>query len=670
MVQGRVGVEIGGTFTDLVWQRADNSLVTHKVLSTPEAIHQAVMGALEEAEVELAEVRHVVHGSTVATNALLMRRGAETGLLTTKGFRDIIDIGTHDRQGNVYEIFYRKPRSPIPRRSVLEVPERIQADGTVVEPIDLDAGWRQAEALIGAGVTSIAICFLHAHQNSTHEAALAALIRERAPDVFVTASHEISPEFREYERTMTTAVNAFVGPVVKRYIGDLDDGLRARGFGGALQIMQSNGGIMPAATAGAHAARILLSGPAAGVRGAMWFARRSGVGNAVTLDMGGTSSDVCLAPGLEPTSRQAFRIDGLPVRSPAIDIVTVGAGGGSIAGLDPGGFLEVGPASAGAQPGPACYDRGGTAPTVADAQVVAGILRPERFLGGRMTLRPDLAAAVIESIGLDMPPAQAADSVLRMVNNNMAAALRLVSTERGIDPREFVLVAYGGGGPLHGAMVAEEVGIEKVLVPWAPGLVSAFGLLVADPTVDLVRTRIHVVDDETLGAAMVDELRAEALDAARRYGIGQDGCEIRMALDLRYAGQAYELTVWIDEPPAGAVQIREAFSTVHRRRYGYAREQLAVEAVNYRVRIVQRIDANLLPPAPDADAEPELTQGNVSLGGGGVSATFADRASLPPGFSIDGPAVIEEPTATVLAPPGWRATVLESGDLMIEVTGP
>lgn len=665
-MQGRVGVEIGGTFTDLVWRRADSTLVTHKVLSTPEAIHQAVMQAIAEAEVDLGDTLHMVHGSTVATNALLTRQGASTGLLTTRGFRDVIDIGTHDRQGNVYEIFYRKPRAPVARRAILEVTERIQSDGAVVEPIDLDTAWDSAKQLIDGGVTAIAICFLHSHQNNEHESALAAMIRDRVPEVFVTASHEISPEFREYERTMTTVVNAFVGPVVRTYIGDLDDGLRDQGFGGALQIMQSSGGIIPASAAGTHAARILLSGPAAGVRGAMWFARRSGVENAVTIDMGGTSSDICLAPGLEPTSRQEISIDGLPIRAPATDIVTVGAGGGSIAALDPGGFLEVGPASAGALPGPACYDRGGTAPTVTDAQVVAGILRPERFLGGRMTLRADLAETAVGSIGLDGPADQAADSVLRMVNNNMAAALRLVSTERGIDPREFVLVAYGGGGPLHGAMVAEEVGITKILVPWAPGLVSAFGLLVADPTMDLVRTQIHVVEDETLGAAKVDELRTEALDAAERFGIDREACEVRLALDLRYAGQAYELTAWFDDLPADAAAIRTAFSEVHATRYGYAREQLPVEAVNYRIRAVQKIDAELLPPAPDSRAEPVLSQGDVSLGGGNVTATFADRAGLPPGFELMGPAIIEEPTATIVAPAGWRVRVLDTGDIMIE----
>ncbi|MEE8275268.1 MAG: hydantoinase/oxoprolinase family protein [Alphaproteobacteria bacterium] len=665
-MQGRIGVEIGGTFTDLVWRGADGALAVHKVLSTPEALDEGVMRALDESGARLAEVRHVVHGSTVATNALLTRQGAATGLVTTRGFRDVIELGTHDRSGNVYEIFYEKPRSPIPRRHVREVDERVAADGAVVAPIDLEAAWAEIEALIAAGVGSIAICFLHSYRNAAHEKALAALLRERAPEIFVTASHEISPEFREYERSMTTAVNAFVGPVVAGYLGALAGGLGERGFAGALQIMQSNGGVMPAQGAGTRAVRMLLSGPAAGVRGALWFARRNGLDDAVTLDMGGTSCDVCLAPGLEPGVVPELTIDRLPIRSPALDIVTVGAGGGSIARVDPGGFLTVGPESAGAAPGPACYGLGGEEATVTDAQVVAGILRPERFLGGRMTLAPDSARAALTRVGLDAPVEGVADSVLRVVNNNMAGALRLVSTARGIDPRDFALVAYGGGGPIHAAMVAEEVGIGRVLVPWSPGLVSAFGLLVADLTVDLARTRIHQVDDGTLDAAVVGDLTRAGLEAAAAQGLDADACELRLALDLRYAGQAYELTVWIDDAPADADHIRDAFSAAHRRRYGYAREALPVEAVNYRVRVVQRLDDRIEPPAPPAGAEPVLERGEIGLAGERIAATFADRASLAPGFTLDGPAVIEEATATTLAPPGWRIEVLASGDLMLE----
>ncbi len=665
-MQGRIGIEIGGTFTDLVWQGADGALVVHKVLSTPEALHQAVMRALDESGARLDAVGHVVHGSTVATNALLTRRGAPTGLLTTKGFRDVIEIGTHDRSDNVYEILYRKPRPPLPRRLVREVAERIAADGAIIEPIDLDSAWREVTALIDAGVDSIAICFLHSYQNPQHEAALAALVRERAPGVFVSVSHEVSPEFREYERTMTTTVNALVSPVVRGYLDELDGGLGARHFTGALHIMQSNGGVTPAAAAGARAVRVLLSGPAAGVRGAMWFARRNGVENAVTLDMGGTSCDVCLAPGLAPATVSEITIDRLPIRSPAVDIVTVGAGGGSIASIDRGGFLTVGPESAGATPGPACYGLGGEAATVADAQVVAGILRPEHFLGGRMTLRPDLARTALDGIGLDRSAEEVADSVLRVVNSNMATALRTVSTARGVDPRDFVLVAYGGGGPVHAAMVAEELGITRVLVPWAPGLVSAFGLLAADLMVDLVRTDIHQIDDETLGAGATRELEQAGLDAAKAQGLDANACEVRLAVDLRYPGQAYELTVWIDRPPTSGAAIREAFSAAHRQRYGYARDAQPVEAVNYRIRVVQAIESRLAAPAPPGDAVPVLDHGVVRLGGDRVTATFATRGSLPPGFAIEGPVIVEEDTSTVVVPPGWSLGVLPSGDLMIE----
>src|SRR3990170_1282556 len=334
--------------------------------------------------------------------------------------------------------------------------------------------------------------------------------------------------------------------------------------------MQSNGGIVPAPAAGANAVRTLLSGPAAGVRGAVWFARRAGVTDAISLDMGGTSTDVCLTPDLSPVTIGESCIDGLTIRSPALDIVTVGAGGGSIAAIDPGGFLQVGPQSAAARPGPACYGRGGTEPTVTDAQVVAGILRPDHFLGGRMPLYPERAAAALTRVAQGATVARAADAVLRMASGNIAAAVRLVSTARGIDPREYVPVAYGGAGPVHAALVAEELEVRRVLVPWSPGLVSAFGLLVADPTVDLVQTAIQPVGDDSLSAAVVARLRREALAAAAAHGLDLGRCTTSIAVDTRYAGQAFELAVPIERLPASAAEIRDAFGGAHRRRYGYA----------------------------------------------------------------------------------------------------
>lgn len=662
----RVGVEIGGTFTDLVWRRADGFLATHKVLSTPEALQRGVIQALGEAACDLPAVSHLVHGSTVATNALLTRSGAPVGLLITEGFRDILEIGRQDRTGNIYELFYRKPAPPVARRHVREIPERILADGRVRLPVNVETAWEQAQELLRAGVTSVAICFLHSYRNPQHERAVASVLRERAPDVYVSASHEISPEFREYERAMTTVINAFIGPAVSRYVAALVALLAERRFAGVLQLMQSNGGILPAAAAGANAVRTLFSGPAAGVRGAVWFARRAGVKDAITLDMGGTSTDVCLTPDLTPVTVGESYVGGLPVRSPALDIVTVGAGGGSIAAIDPGDFLQVGPQSAGARPGPACYGRGGPDPTVTDAQLVAGILRAEHFLGGRMTLYPDRASAALVRVAQGATVAQAADSVLRMANSNIAAAVRLVSTARGIDPRDYVLVAYGGAGPVHAALVAEDLELQRVLVPWSPGLVSAFGLLVADLVVDLVHTRIHQVDDESLGAATVSRLRQEALAAATARGLAPDRCTTSIAVDARYAGQAFELTVAMDRVPAAAAEIREAFGTAHQRQYGHAHRDRPVEIVNYRVRVAEASRQDVIPPAPQYDGPPRVKEGTITLGGQKLRTQFADRGTLPAGYRLTGPAVIEEPTATTLVPSGWSARILEPGDLMLE----
>ena len=663
---GRIGVEVGGTFTDLVWQRPDGSLRTTKVLSTPGVVHKAVMQAVAESDADLAAVDHLVHGSTIATNALLTRAGPATGLITTRGFRDVIEIGAHDRKGSVYEIFYRKTAPPVPRRLVGEVDERIDHRGGVVTPLDEDEAWRTVEGLLEKGVASIAISLLHAYANPAHEAALARLIARRAPHVSVSCSHEISPEFREYERTMTTVVNAFVSPVVSDYIGHLGDELRAGGYRGVLQIMQSGGGIVPGEAAGRNAARMLLSGPAAGVRGAIWFARRNGLSDILTLDMGGTSTDVVLAPGLAPAMVPQLEVDGLPVRTPAVDMVTVGAGGGSIAMRDDGGLLAVGPASAGADPGPACYDRGGTAASVTDAQLAAGILRPARFFGGRMPLSAERAAAALSAIGIGGEPREVADAVLRVVSNNMAQALRrLVSTQRGIDPTPFTLVAYGGGGPLHAAMVAEEVGIRTVLVPWAPGLTSAFGLLVADVTVDLVRTVLQDLTDETLDATRVASLAEEWRAAAAAHGLDDGRYRVEIGVDLRYRGQAFELTVWGDDRPRDAAALREAFEGLHRQRYGYSRARLPVEAVNYRVRLVEEVGDVAMAPAYEGVAAP-AERGEIFIAGAPREAVFLSRAGLGTGAAIEGPAVIEEDTATTLVPPGWRAQVTPAGDLLLQ----
>lgn len=661
----KVGVEIGGTFTDLVWMRDDGEARTGKVPSTPERIHQAVLDAVHDAGVPMAEVQRFTHGSTVATNALLTRRGAKTGLITTRGFRDIVEIGTHDRFGNIYTSFYKKPRVPVMRRHIHEVPERIGADGQILEPLDEAAARDVVEKLVAQGVSSVAICLLHAYCNPVHEKALAEMIRSWAPDMEVFASHEVSPEFREYERSVTTSVNAFVGPVVKRYIADLQQGLKEFGYDRSLRLMQSNGGIMPATAAGANAVRMLLSGPAAGVRAAAWFAARNGIENVLTLDMGGTSTDVAIMPGLATQVVQELTVDGLPIRTTAVDMVTVGAGGGSIASIDAGGFLRVGPESAGALPGPACYGRGGTSPTVTDAQAIAGLLRPEQFFSGRMHLRRDLAESAIAALGMAGPVGATADAILRMVNSNMASAVRLVSTSRGIDPRDFTLVAFGGGGPLHGAMVADEVGIRQVLIPWSPGILSAFGLLVADLIVDVVEAHVGPLTDEALDAAARKALTARCDVIAAELGLEAGSYEVETGVDLRYAGQGFELSVWVQDAGGdSAADLRSAFEEQHRRSYGYARDALAVQVVNRRARIVQRNTNKVsTPTTPRAGATRETI--SITIDGRVRDTVFMERGLLATNETLDGPAVLEEATSTIFVPPGWQANRLETGDLLL-----
>lgn len=662
-----VGVEIGGTFTDLVWSASDGSLRTGKVPSTPHAVEEAVLRVISEAGVSLPDVEQVTHGSTVATNALLTRRGARAGVLTTAGFRDVIPIGRADRNTGIYDIRFRRPKSPIPRRLIREVPERIDAAGKVLQAIDLDRAWVEVEMLLAEGIEAIAICFLHAYRNPVHEQALADLIRVRAPEIAISTSHEISPEFREYERSLTTAVNAFVGPVVGRYMTKLNHALQADGYSGVLNVMQSNGGTMPAEVAGTHAVRMLLSGPAAGVRAAIWFAERNGIEDVITLDMGGTSTDVAIAPGLKPRIMPELLIDGLPIRTATIDMATIGAGGGSIASIDPGGFLAVGPESAGAVPGPACYDRGGTRPTVTDAQLVAGILRPARFFGGKMVLRPDKAEAALAGLNLAGGLIEAADAVLRLVNGCMAGAARLVSTARGIDPAGFTILAYGGGGPLHAAYVAEEIGIRRVLVPWSPGLTSAFGLLIADTVIDVSESDLHVLSDRSLDQARFDRLAESAEVAAAKNGLGPGTYAVTVGLEMRYAGQAFELTAWTSDRPSDAAELRSLFEAEHTLRYGYARPSLTVEVVGYRTRIVRSNLRNVRPPIPSGTGQPP-EQAEVSMGGQRLTATFVSRDSIAVGAMLAGPAIVEEPTSTTTVPPGWRLTCLPTGDLLLEDT--
>lgn len=663
----RIGVEVGGTFTDLVWADGNGTVRTGKTPSTPHSIQDAVLDLIRGTGLPVGEVEQITHGSTIATNALIMRKGAQAGLLTTKGFRDTVILGRCERNGNVYNMQYRATQPPIRRNMILEIDERMDPDGNVLAPVDLEAAWAQVEILLGLGVRGIAICLLHAYANPEHEIALATMIRARAPHVAVSASHEVSPEFREYERSVTTLVNAFVGPIVENYVDQLDHELRNDGYAGVLRIMQSNGGVMPADAAGRNAVRMMLSGPAAGVRAATWYAQRNGVSDILTLDMGGTSTDVAIAPGLVPGIVSELVVDDLPLRTISVDMATIGAGGGSIAHIDRGGFLSVGPESAGSSPGPACYGKGGVRPAVADAQMVAGLLRPADFFDGKMVLDMDRARAAIATLqeqGLSGSVEELADSILRMANSNMAGAVRQISTARGIDPRSFTIVAYGGGGPLHAAMVAEDIGVKQVLIPWSPGLASAFGLLIADTRIDAVESALHELGETSLDQKRLEQLLSRTKEIAEANGLAEGDYEVSFGVDIRYLAQAFELTVWTGMGTQDATGLRAMFEELHQQRYGYIRPKLACEVVAYRLRLTQKNQMEIKTPFSQV-ADAPRQEIDVVLAGVARKAALLPRASLAPGETVDGPAILAEPTSTTVVPHGWQAECLPTGDLML-----
>jgi N-methylhydantoinase A len=666
--RARVGVEIGGTFTDLIWLRTDGSLGFAKVPSTPDAPERAALAAIERAGIDLRALPELVHGSTVATNAVLTRRGARTAFVTTRGFRDILEIQRHDRWGNIYEVMYRKPRPLVPRDLAFEVTERIGVDGQVVTPLDADSVERAIAGAVEAGAESVAVSLLHSYRNPIHEQQLAKIARTVAPDLPLTLSSEVLPEFREYERSSTVVMSAYVRPVMERYLLGLLEALRGCGFEGSVEVMQSSGGVLPAEAAGRLAIRTLLSGPAAGVIGAATIARRSGVRDGITIDMGGTSTDVSLLRDGRPVLTSESKLGLLPVRVPMIDISTVGAGGGSIARIDSGGLLDVGPASAGAVPGPACYGLGGTAPTVTDANVVLGLLRPASFLGGAMRLEPERATTALASLALRLGPREAAEQVVRVVDANMTQAIRLVSTERGIDPAGHTLVPYGGAGPLHACRLAEALGMRRVLVPPFPGLVSAYGLLVADLVVDVAQTDIRTAPTASEIIAIFAALNVRLRRAIAEQGLPREGWTVDASIDLRYRGQAYELQVPVELSRVDAEELVRRFHQLHQERYGTSRPGDAVQAVTYRLRASHAVPDVVIPPLDPAGG-PRVEQAEVTLDGRLIGIPFYARDSLPVGFAAAGPCVLEEPTATTLVPRGWSFRVDEHGCLDVRRDG-
>lgn len=662
----RVGVDTGGTFTDFALSQ-DGELRIHKVLSTPEDPTRAIVAGLEHLGV-LRDLAALVHGSTVATNAVLERKGARTGLVTTAGFRDVLEIGRQNRP-RLYDLRQVKPPPLVPRAWRLEVRERLDPSGRVLVPL-VDADVEQVvEQFRAAGVESVAVSFLFSFANPEHEQRVADRLREAG--FWVSASHEILPEFREYERTSTTVLNAYVAPVMARYLHRLRHALPPTAH---LQVMLSNGGLASAEHAARQAARTLLSGPAAGAIGASAVARASGFARVISFDMGGTSTDVCLIDG-EPSETSEGRIGPYPVRLPMLDIHTVGAGGGSIAWFDAGGALRVGPQSAGAVPGPACYGRGGEEATVTDADVVLGWIPRDAALGGTLRIDAEAARAAVARIAraLGCGVEEAALGIVAVAEATMEGAIRVISVERGHDPREFTLVAFGGAGPLHACGLAARLRIPRVLVPPAPGVLSAYGLLAADIRRDDLQTVMCPAGAaaETIQRALA-ELVQRTLSALEQEGIAPQDVQLLPALDLRYAGQSFELTIPYDGDLTQAIS---AFHRAHERRYGYALLGEPVTVVNVRLRAVvpRRVVAPRAVETPSRWTPHPLGDVAVTFPSGGratrLVAQCYERAALGPGAVLIGPALVLQTDTTVLVPPGWRGVVDGAGAIVLERIG-
>ena len=657
---------MGGTFTDFVyWDGA--RLQVAKQPSTPDDPARAVLHGIQE---NSWRPDTVVHGSTIATNTLLTRSGVKTGLITTKGFRDTLVIGRQARP----QLYARHPTRPpplIPDALRLEVDERVAADGAVLRPLSEAEVLAVLQRLRRRSVKSLAICLLFSFLNPEHEQRIAAAARACGFDVSV--SHEVSPEHREYERMSTTAANAYVAPVMARYLSALAGGLRQGRPPGrrapSLRIMQSNGGSISAAQAGAEAVRTVLSGPAGGVMGAFAVGQAAGIAEVIGFDMGGTSTDVSLCPG-RILERMDVEMGGIPIRVPSVDVHSVGAGGGSIAWLDAGGALHVGPQSAGADPGPAAYDQGGTQPTVTDAHLVLGRLRPDRFLGGQMTLKRARAQQAVAGIAgpFDGDVVAAAQAIIEVVNANIGRALRVISVERGYDPAAFALVAFGGAGPLHACELAEQLGLQRIIIPPAPGVLSASGLLHADVTRDVARGLMLRLP--AAGRSLPSGLREAftALERTARNALAADGyrrgVQFERSADLRYLGQSHELRVPLPRRLSVGI-VREALEAAHRERFGHVDPSRDVEIVVARVkaRVVGfRPPDGGAPPAIDRTApKPEMAR--VVWDRPRPTQIIARRSVGA--ADVAGPAILTQLDTTILIPPGWRARAGRGGNLLV-----
>ena len=681
----RIGIDVGGTFTDLFLLDAESGAVArHKLLSTPGEPHLAPLAGIREILAKIggtgAGVAFVGLGTTVMTNALLERKGALTGLITTAGFRDLLEIARQTRP-HTFDAFVSKPEPLVPRQLRQEVVERIAADGGVLTALDTASLDAAIDSLQAAGVKAIAVCLLNSYANPAHERAIAARLRERWPAAHVSISTDVLPEFREYERLSSTVVNAYLMPTTRDYFRAFEAEVAQLAVPEAPFIMNSGGGIMTPDQAGERPIDTLFSGPSGGVSGAVYVSAQGGYANIITFDMGGTSTDVCLVQNGRPQLSHSRMINGVPLKASALDVHTVGAGGSSIAGLDAGGMLQVGPHSAGARPGPACYGHGGERATVTDANVVLGRLNPQFLLGGALKIDAAKSRAVIErdvAKPRNIDVVDAAAAIIAIADINMAHAVRFVSVERGLDPGDFMLVAFGGAGPVHAASVARNLGVAGVLVPPAPGVLCAMGVLVNDLQADFSRTRM--TSEAAIDCiSVVDGVYRELEDKGRAAFAGnmKNAAQLQLArtVDARYAGQNHELTV---DVPAGPFDgkslavLKANFNRAHHEMFGYDSPEKIVELVTFRLRArltVERADfAGAQPSARTGALVPTATRKVFFENAGGfVDCPIYDRGALLTGDQFHGPAVIEQMDCTTVIPPDFAARVDAAGNLLLKL---
>lgn len=681
----RIGIDTGGTFTDIcLFDEETRKIAVTKLSSTPDdpsrAILQGIIDILRRENAKPSQINYLAHGTTVATNTLIQHKGARTGLITTSGFRDLLELG-RQRRPNLYDLQVDKPEPLIPRELRLEVKERLNYEGRIEIPLDKEEVFRVVRALKAKEVESIAVCFLYSYLNPSHEELVKEIIREEIPDLYVSTSHEVLPEFREYERLSTVVINAYLGPVIDKYLYNLERQVSRMGISIDPYITQSNGGIISLKMARHHPVRTVLSGPSAGVVGAAYVGLLAGFKNIITFDMGGTSTDVSLVEDGQMKVNEEMEVQGYPIRLPMLEVNTVGAGGGSLAWIDKGGHLKVGPQSAGAFPGPACYGFGNEEPTVTDANVMLRTLNPDYLLGNRMPIDAKASERAIMKIAerLHMNPMEVAQGIISIVTSNMARAIRVVSVSKGYDPRDFTLVAFGGAGPLHAARLARELNIPYVLVPEIPGILCALGLLVTDIRSDYTLT--HPISTNYATAediiSIFKKLENQARDWLNQEGIPENDRIYKYSIYMRYKGQNYELRVPLDlgELRTGNIyNLINRFHQIHRQYYGYYAEDEPTQLVTFHLEALGKVPKATLKTYPkDSSDSCQALVGsrNVYLEEvkGFVECPVYRRDNLRHGNLITGPAIIEQMDSTTLILPNQEAVVDSYHNLIINIFG-